>query len=141
MSQSWNPDPKFASLKLIEECLIGFGFEEDCAREITSPLHQVHSFRSKLKGHASGSEAVSIKRQVLAEHAYIDNISILCAKHLMNRFDKFATRLRTLSDDACRTCRTVSRWHSEGPRLCEDNFSSCRRESAHRARPSFLDPT
>ena len=73
------PDRQFASLKLIEECLIGLGFEEERAREITKPLHQLHSLRSKLKGHASGGEAVDIKRHVLAEHGtYRQHFDVLC---------------------------------------------------------------
>lgn len=73
------PDRQFASLKLIEECLIGLGFEEERATEITKPLHQLHSLRSKLKGHASGSEAVEIKRQVLADHGtYRQHFDVLC---------------------------------------------------------------
>lgn len=63
-----SPEKQFRSLKLIEECLIAFGFEEEHAREITSPLHEIHNLRSKLKGHASGDTVTSIKRKVLAEH-------------------------------------------------------------------------
>jgi hypothetical protein len=62
------PDKQFRSLKLIEECLIVLGFEVEHAQKITSPLHDVHNLRSKLKGHASGSTFTSIQRQVLAEH-------------------------------------------------------------------------
>ncbi|HEX7772480.1 MAG TPA: hypothetical protein VF435_08655, partial [Pyrinomonadaceae bacterium] len=46
---------------------------------ITKPLHQLHSLRSKLKGHASGGEAVDIKRHVLAEHGtYRQHFDVLC---------------------------------------------------------------
>lgn len=62
------PDKQFRSLKLIEECLIALGFDEEHAQNITSPLHEIHNLRSKLKGHASGSTFISIKRKVLAEH-------------------------------------------------------------------------
>src|SRR5207249_4096279 len=75
------PDPKFHSLKLIEECLIALGFEEGHARKITGPLQQVHSLRSKLKGHASGEHAVAIKQKALAEHgSYKNHFRTLCSE-------------------------------------------------------------
>jgi hypothetical protein len=57
-------DDKFRSLKLLEECLIGFGFEEDHAHTILSPLHEIHNLRS-IKGHASGEEAAENRKKVL----------------------------------------------------------------------------
>jgi hypothetical protein len=63
-----NPDARYRSLKLIEECLVGMGYEPDHARQITAPLHRLHELRSKVKSHASGEEAVEIKRKELAEH-------------------------------------------------------------------------
>lgn len=61
-------DPKFGSLKLVEECLIAAGFAKDDAQKIVAPLRTTHDLRSKLKGHASGNEAVAIKKQVLKDH-------------------------------------------------------------------------
>ena len=73
------PDPKFGSLKLTEECLIGLGFEEDHAPSITSPLHDVHNLRSKLKGHASGQTAQSIKVSAIAAHGSLrEHFRYLC---------------------------------------------------------------
>ncbi len=63
-----NADPKFGSLKLLEECLIGAGFAEEDAKKVIAPLRAAHDLRSKLKGHASGKEAVAIKKQVLKDH-------------------------------------------------------------------------
>lgn len=63
-----SPDPKLRSLKLVEECLVGIGYEEDHAREITAPLHRLHERRSKVKGHASGEEATEIKRKTLSTY-------------------------------------------------------------------------
>jgi hypothetical protein len=75
------PEPKVGSLKLVEECLIALGFEEDHAAKITGPLHEVHSLRSKLIGHASGSAAVSIKQRVLSEHgSYRKHFHALCGR-------------------------------------------------------------
>ena len=73
------PDPKFRSLKLVEECLIALGFEEEHARKITAPLQEVHHLRSKLKGHASGEEAQELKRKALENHqSYRNHFHHLC---------------------------------------------------------------
>jgi hypothetical protein len=75
------PDPRFRSLKLAEECLIALGFEEDHSRKITDPFHQVHDLRSKLKGHASGAEAMAIKQKVLSEYkSYRMHFRALCSE-------------------------------------------------------------
>lgn len=75
------PDPKFQSLKLIEECLMGLGLEETDARKITASLHQLHWLRSKLKGHASGENATSIRKSVLTEHGgYGKHFRVLCGE-------------------------------------------------------------
>lgn len=60
-------DDKQRSLKLVEECLIGVGFEEDHAREIMGAFHDVHNFRSKVKGHISGEEATKIRKAALKD--------------------------------------------------------------------------
>lgn len=60
-------DDKQRSLKLMEECLIGVGFEEDYAREIMGAFHDVHNFRSKVKGHTSGEEATQIRKAALRD--------------------------------------------------------------------------
>lgn len=74
------PDPKFQSLKLVEECLMACGLEEADARKTTAAMRNLHSLRSKLKGHASGDEAVAIRKQVLGEyHSYGRQFRSLCA--------------------------------------------------------------
>jgi len=63
------PDGKVASLGLIEECLIGFGYAEDDACKVVAPLRTVHHLRTKLKGHASSVESISaIRKETLNEH-------------------------------------------------------------------------
>ena len=75
-----NPDIKLRALKLTEECLIGVGFEEDHARQLRSPFHEVHNLRSKLKGHASGSEAEKIRKQTLQKFgSFRKHFEHLCA--------------------------------------------------------------
>lgn len=63
-----SPPPNYRSLKLLEQCLIGLGFEEEHAQSITSPLHEVHTLRDKLKGHISGQTARSIASSAISKH-------------------------------------------------------------------------
>ena len=73
--------PMHRSLKLVEECLIGLGHEEDHARAITAPLHEAHYLRSKVKGHASGQEATEIRKKALRDHGtYRKHYEALCAR-------------------------------------------------------------
>ncbi len=82
------PDPKFRSLKLIEECLIALGFEVDHVRKITAPFHLLHDLRSKTKGHASGEEAAKIKKEVLAKHKSFRNHFRTLARECDESFQK-----------------------------------------------------
>jgi len=76
-----NPDIKSRGLKLIEECLIGFGFDEDHAHSIMSPLHELHNLRSKLRGHASGDEAAELRKIALKKFgSYRQHYIDLCAR-------------------------------------------------------------
>jgi hypothetical protein len=59
---------KLGSLKLIEQCLIGLGWDEEPALEVTAPLHELHYIRSRVKAHDAGSEVATIRRNVLKEH-------------------------------------------------------------------------
>ncbi len=75
-----SPKMQTRSLKLIEECLIGLGFEEDHARQIMSPLHDVHNLRSELKGHATGNEARRIRAAAISKRGtYRKHFEALCA--------------------------------------------------------------
>lgn len=61
------PEPGMRSLKLLEGCLVALGFDGERARSLTQPLHEIHTLRSKVRGHATG-EALEIKQEVLAKH-------------------------------------------------------------------------
>lgn len=75
------PAKELRSLKLVEECLMGMGLEEERARQVTRPMFVLHDLRSKVKGHASGREAAEIKRNVLATHrSYRNHFEALCAQ-------------------------------------------------------------
>jgi hypothetical protein len=74
-------DPQFGSLKLVEECLIALGFAEDDAKKALTPLRTTHALRSKLKGHASGKDALAIKQKALTDYAtYNKHFHALCAE-------------------------------------------------------------
>ncbi len=84
-------EPKFRSVKLVEECLIGLGFEEEHALQITEPFRNLHNMRSKLKGHAAGEDAAKIRQAALAGYGtYRAHFRSLC-----ERCDK---SIRTLSE-------------------------------------------
>ena len=63
-----SPDTKFGSIKLVEECLIGMGWEEERAKEVTAPLRRLHNYRSKCRAHSHGNEANQMRKKVLSEH-------------------------------------------------------------------------
>lgn len=62
------PDPAMQSLGLLEQCLVALGYPDDVAEKIVAPLKRAHYLRSKMKGHASGDEAILIRKQSLADH-------------------------------------------------------------------------
>ena len=62
------PNAEFGSLKLVEECLMGLGWEEEQAREATAPLHRLHHYRSKIKAHSQGKEGEQIMKKMLRDH-------------------------------------------------------------------------
>jgi len=73
------PEPKFESLKLVEECLLGLGNSELDVQKLLAPLRETHHLRTKLKGHASGKDAAALKRQALEGHGtYKKHFRDLC---------------------------------------------------------------
>lgn len=77
------PDPQFRGLKLLAECLVGLGLDEDRALMTIKPLQTLHHFRSKVKGHASGEEAVSIRQDILSSYGSFRNHY----RHLLSECD------------------------------------------------------
>lgn len=74
-----NPDARLGSLKLLEECLLGFGFEEKHAYGTMTPFHILNDLRVKLKGHASGTEALELQKKALTDFgSYFSHYSNLC---------------------------------------------------------------
>jgi hypothetical protein len=72
---------KLASLKLIEQCLMSLGWDEEPAREVTAPLHHLHYLRSHVKAHDAGREADTIRKEILKEHkTFANHFRILCSR-------------------------------------------------------------
>lgn len=61
-------EPQWASLKLISEVLLHAKVNEDEANAIVSPLKSLHDLRSKMKGHAGGSDAKALRDTMIAKH-------------------------------------------------------------------------
>lgn len=75
------PDDKLRSLKLVELCLIGLGFEDDHASKIMSPLHEVHDLPLIPKGHTSGQTAMQHARNATAVFGNLrEHFRHLCAE-------------------------------------------------------------
>ena len=74
-------DAKWGSIKLIAEIVTVLDCDEVVRAEIVDPLRELHRLRSKVSGHASGSEARKIKVSILKEHkSYPKHFRELCAK-------------------------------------------------------------
>jgi hypothetical protein len=72
---------ELGSLKLVEQCLIGLGWDEEAAREVTAPLHELHYIRSKVKAHDAGAEVATIRRNVLKElGSFVKHSRSLCTR-------------------------------------------------------------
>lgn len=75
------PDPKFGSLKLMEQYLIALGVEEDRAQRLIVPFQELHFLRTKLKGHAAGQEAAEIRRKKISDYgSYKKHFEALCTE-------------------------------------------------------------
>jgi hypothetical protein len=73
--------PSDRSLLLVEACLRGIGYEEEAASKLVAPLRELHNLRSKLKGHASGSEASALRKAALKAHrTYRKHFADLCSR-------------------------------------------------------------
>lgn len=82
-------DAQARSLGLLELCLVGKGVETEDARGLIVPLRELHRLRSKLKGHAAGEEANTIRQDTLREHG------------------DYATHYRKLTEKCDRSLRAI----------------------------------
>lgn len=61
-------NPQWGSLKLISEVLRRQQVNDDEVNAVVTPLKLLHDLRSKMKGHANGSEAKALRNDVIASH-------------------------------------------------------------------------
>lgn len=57
--------PEWQSLKLLEECLVGIGVDDDDVRQAMAPFRVLHQLRTTLKGHASGEKRAEMQKNAL----------------------------------------------------------------------------
>lgn len=73
------PSATMRQLKLLEACLVGLGFEEEHARNLMGPFHELHNLRSLVRGHRWGSAATSESKRILKEFGeYKNHFKSLC---------------------------------------------------------------
>ena len=76
-----DPQAQDGSLALTERCLRGLNFDEEQAKGTVAPLRSLHHLRSKLKGHAAGSEANKLRQAALDQHGtYRKHFEDLCSE-------------------------------------------------------------
>jgi hypothetical protein len=61
-------DSRWRSIRWMKEALIGLGLEDGHAAELVAPLEQLQLLRTKLPAHAGGTDAVTLRRDLLAKH-------------------------------------------------------------------------
>ena len=61
-------EPQWGSLKLISEVLLHAQVNEEEATAVVVPLKSLHDLRSKMKGHAGGSDAKANHEALIAQH-------------------------------------------------------------------------
>ena len=62
-----NVDSKWKSLKLLEQCLIYSGVDEDRAKQIILPLRKLHNLRSK-SSHTKSKDMSKLSKQAISDH-------------------------------------------------------------------------
>lgn len=62
-----NVNSEWKSLKLLEQCLIYSGVDEDRAKQIISPLRTLHNLRSK-SSHTESREMAELSKQAIRDH-------------------------------------------------------------------------
>ncbi len=61
-------DKQWASLRLLQDCLVLAGLDEVDAIAVLEPFRRTHALRSKVKGHLAENEKQAIVRQARTEH-------------------------------------------------------------------------
>lgn len=87
-----SPKPVFRSLKLLVECLVGLGFEEDHARSIAAPFFELHDMRNNFE-HVEGKEALNLTKKTMKDHggyrAHYRDLAARCDEALQTLMEAF----------------------------------------------------
>ena len=74
-----NGDGKWGSIRWLQEAMTASGVVEDVAAEVLTPLKTVQNLRTKLSAHSGGSEAASLRADLIRKHvtarAHIGHLS------------------------------------------------------------------
>lgn len=74
------PKAQLRALKLAEECLVGLGYDDEDARDLMAPFHEVHNLR-QIRGHATGKDAAKIRAATISSHrTYRNHFESLCSR-------------------------------------------------------------
>ncbi len=89
------PDPKWASIRLVQEYLVLKGFGVDEAAKFVESLKKVHFLRTKLKGHLAESEKQKLIKQARREFGSLAAHFRKLTEDLQNAFDRIVEVLQS----------------------------------------------
>ena len=67
------PDPKWASMRLLQDVLIVKGLTEEQAKDTLRPLQKLHALRTDIKGHAAPEKKANAEAQARKAHGNFRN--------------------------------------------------------------------
>ena len=74
-------DKEWGSVRILRELLKQLKVDDEVIKEIIDPLKEVHHIRSKLSGHASGSEGKRIRTDIVRKYkSYSNHFRVLCER-------------------------------------------------------------
>lgn len=81
-------DKQWGSLRLLQECLVLAGVDENDAIAILEPLKRTHSLRSKVKGHLAETERNGIIKRARTDHGSLTTHFRSLAQDVRVSFDR-----------------------------------------------------
>ena len=75
------PGAQEGSLAVLGRCLVAAGFSEEDAKQTVLPLRELHHLRNKIKGHAKGEDAETLREDALNKFGtYRKHFEDLCTR-------------------------------------------------------------
>jgi hypothetical protein len=85
------PDGKWASIRLLQECLVVLaGINSDEAVTIVEPLQRVHFLRTKLKGHLAETDKQALIKAARGDHGSLAKHFRKLAEDVQISFNRIA---------------------------------------------------